>query len=117
MDESAVAARVDAELARIEDTRLAETLRGYLVPPRRCTLEWDYGPPDSYPGFVVAEFPESQTGIAFSEHGFGPKNPWVLIFLEWPGFGMDASAFSKLEDAFRSSMAWDEPHPPDYEVE
>ncbi|HZI10747.1 MAG TPA: hypothetical protein VE153_10195 [Myxococcus sp.] len=117
LDEAGVSARVAEELAGMTDARLVTALRGYLVPPRRCELAWDYGPPEGYPGFVVAEFPESGTGIAFSEHGFGPRHPWVLSFLERPGFGMDSGAFARLEGAFRDSMAWDEPPPPGYEVE
>ncbi len=69
------------------------------------------------PGFVIAEFAESGTGIAFSDYGFGPSAPWILIFLDRPGFGMDSSAYARLEGAFRESMAWDEPSPSGYEVE
>ena len=115
--EAEVAAKVAAELATMTDAKLVAALRGYLVPPRQSELLWDYGPPDSYPGFIVAEFPESGSGIAYSEHGFGPGHPWVLIGLDTPGFGMDSGAFAKLEGAFRDSMAWDEPPPPGYEVE
>lgn len=117
MDASAVAVRVSQELARIEDRRLAAELERRLVPPRPCSLEWDYGHEDSYPGFMVAEFPEKRTGIAFSEYGFGPSFPWIVVLLDRPGFGMDSSSFKWLEGAFRESGAWDEPPPPGYEVE
>lgn len=117
LNEADVAARIDAEVALIADRNVASALRRYLVPPRACTLDWDYGPELSYPGFIVAEFPESGTGIAFSEYGFGPSAPWVLIWVERPDFGMDSGSFAKLEGAFRDSMAWDQPPPPGYEVE
>ena len=110
-DEVAVAASV------------AAALRLHLIEPRRCLLEWDYGHPHRefreprYPGFVVAEFAESGTGIAYSEYGFGPASPWGLIWLERPGYGMDSGWYVSLEGAFRESMAWDEPPPPGYEVE
>ena len=113
MNESIVAARVEEELARIADGKLAGALAKILVPPRRCSLAWDYGGAPSYPGFVVAEHPESGTGIAYSEHGFGPASPWGLIWLTHPGFGMDCGWFATLEGAFRESNAWDELPPAD----
>jgi len=70
-----------------------------------------------YPGLVIAEFAESGIDIAFSEYGFGPSSPWILIFLDRPGFGMDSSAYARLDGAFRKSMAWNEPPPSGYEVE
>lgn len=109
--------RVGEELSRIGDLRLAAALQRHLVAPRSCQLAWDYGPVESYPGFVVAEFPRSGTGIAFSEFGFGPGAPWVLVRLDALGFGMDSESFSRLEDAFRSSRAWGEPAPPGHQVE
>jgi hypothetical protein len=117
LNEAAVAELVSTELARIKDPALVAALQRYLVAPRACTLDWDYGSEPAYPGFIVAEFHESGTGIAFSEHGFGPSSPWVLIWLDRPGFGMDCSAFRTLEGAFRDSMACDVPPPSGYEVE
>jgi len=123
VEEAAVAAEVEVEMARIADERLARALRRYLVEPRACLLPWDYGhahpefPEPCYPGFVVAEFPESGTGIAFSRYGFGPYHPWGLIWLERPAYGMDSGWYARLEGAFRESMAWSEPPPPGYHVE
>ncbi len=117
LDTAAVAARVSEELAQIADKHLANALGRYIIRPRSCSLQWDYGPEEQYPGFVVAEFHESETGIAYSDFGFGPSQPWILIGLRQPAFGMDSSAFTKLEGAFRESRAWDEPPPPGYEVE
>jgi hypothetical protein len=114
---SDVEERVEEELARMTDRRLAAALQRHLVPPRPCQLRWDYGPEEAYPGLVVAEFRESRTGIAFSEFGFGPASPWVLVNLDDLGFGMDSESFDRLEGAFRSSMAWDEPPPPGDEVD
>lgn len=74
-------------------------------------------PEPQNPGFIVAEFRESGTGIAFSEYGSGPSEPWVLLLIDRPGYGMDSEWFARLEDAFRSSMAWSEPAPAGYEVE
>lgn len=105
VDEAAIAARVADELARIADEQVVAALRKYLIPPRSCLLDWDYGPEAQYRGYVVAEFPEKGTGIAYSEYGFGPTSPWVLIWLDRPGFGMDSSAFTTLADAFADQAA------------
>ena len=123
MDEASVRKGVREELAKISDEKLKRALNGYLVPPRPRLLDWDHKhihtefPEPRYPGFIVAEFPESGTGIAFSEYGFGPHYCWGLIWLKQPGYGMDSGWFASLEAAFRESMAWDEPAPPGYEVE
>jgi hypothetical protein len=117
LDETMMAVRVSEELARILDQRVADSLRTYLVPPCSCWLDWDYGHPHTefpeprYPGFIVAEFPDSGTGIAYSVHGFGPSRPWGLISIARPGYGEDSGWFQTLEEAFRDSMAWDEPSP------
>lgn len=50
-------------------------------------------------GFIVAEFVESGTGIAYSEYGFGSPYEWCPIGLERPEFGMDAGWFATLEAA------------------
>lgn len=116
-DETEMAVRVADEVAKIHNGRLVERLKGYLVRPRVCMLDWDYGDEPHYPGFIVAEFPESGTGIAYSEYGFGPEYVWGVVGLEHPGFGMDSGWFVTLEAAFRESMAWSEPPPPGYEVD
>jgi hypothetical protein len=121
-EEDRVAVHVQDAVASITDPRVAAALRRHLVRPRSCLLQWDYGHPHpefaepKYPGFIVAEFPESRTGIAFSTYGFGPRDPWGLIYLDQPGYGMDSGWFSTIESAFRESMAWEEPPPPGYEV-
>ena len=117
VDDAAVAVLVKEELVRIADKELAAALAKILVPPRRGLLEWDYGGEPNYPGFVVAEHHASGTGLAFSEHGFGPASPWGLIFLAHPGFGMDSGWYTTLEGAFRESMAWDQPPPVGYEAD
>lgn len=83
--------------------------------PRSCLLRWHYGhahpefPDPRYPGFVVAEFPDHATGIAYSTYGFGPKTPWGHIALAEPDHGDDSQWFTTLEQAFRDSRAWIEP--------
>lgn len=61
-DETETASRVADELAKFHRSQLVERLTGYLVRPRVCMLDWDYGDrhPEfrepRYPGFIVAEF-------------------------------------------------------------
>lgn len=115
--------RVAEGLAKIQDARLADALKASLVRPRACLLDWDYGHPHPefaeprYPAFIVAEFPDSGTGIAYSVYGSGPHYPWVLVTLDGLGYGMDRCWYGTIEAAFRESMAWDESPPPGYEVE
>lgn len=117
LDLPGVARLVADELATVANRRVARELAKCLIPPLACLLDWDYGhphpefPEPRYPGFLVAKFPESATGIAYSEYGSGPAQPWVLVLLDRPGYGMDSSWFTTLEGAFRESMAWNEPPP------
>jgi hypothetical protein len=66
----------------------------------------------------VLEHPPSNTGIAYCAQGFGPSDPWGIVFLsgELTGIGMDSAWFSTLESAMRESMAWDGSNPEKYEV-
>ena len=111
MDASGVAERVTQELGQVGDQRVASALRKYVIPPRACVLVWDYGPESQYPGFIVAEMPEWNARLAYSDYGFGPAAPCILLFLDRPRFGMDSSAFTSLEGAFRDSFAWTDPPP------
>ena len=104
-----VRALVDAELSRITDAKLAARIRELLVPPRPVEREWDYGPPgQTYTCWTVLEDPDSNSGIAYCEEGFGPTFPWGLVFLtgEYLSIGMDAGWFDTLEEAMLNSMAW-----------
>lgn len=80
---------------------------------------WDYGKiSERFICWTVLEHPPSNTAIAYCEQGFGPSNPWGLVFLtgEQMGIGMDSGWFSTLESAMRDSMAWDGVNPENYEV-
>ena len=60
----------------------------------------------------------ANTGIAYCPEGFGPRDPWGLVFLsgEHMSMGMDSGWFTSLEDAFRESSAWEGENTPDREV-
>ena len=112
--------RVERELERITDRRVVEKIRPLLITPYPVERLWDYGAPGQrFTCWTVLEHAESNTGIAFCSEGFGPADPWGLVFLSGPhmNIGMDCSWFVSLEDAFRESMAWQEPNPEGYEVQ
>lgn len=97
---------VAAELERIADPLVREGLEAILVIPWQRQLEWEYGAPgEAYPGWMVAEDRETDTGIAWCDKGFGPENPWGLVFLSHASMGMDSGWFAGLEEAFCDSFA------------
>lgn len=109
---------VESELSRIFDTALVAAIRPLLVVPYPVERAWDYGVPgEKYTCWTVLEHLPSNTGIAYCESGFGPSEPWGLVFLagEHMSMGMDTAWFASLEGAMRESQAWDGPGPPEYE--
>lgn len=119
MTSSEVDALVETELSRIADEALADSIRALRVTPYSVKRGWDYGSTgESYECWTVLEHPASNTGIAYCLQGFGPSDPWGLVFLsgEYMSIGMDANWYAVLEDAFRESMAWNGTAPEDYEV-
>jgi hypothetical protein len=119
IDSAGVEKKIEAEIARIAQPELVDCIRGYIVPLRRELREWDYGSPGlSYPCWIFAEHPESNTAFAYCEQGFGPSDPWGLLSIrgDFLSIGMDSGWFATLESAFRDSMAWNGVDPPGYEV-
>jgi hypothetical protein len=119
LDSSEIDRLVKSELARMDDERLRAAILALLVPPRREDRAWNYGPVGAtFPCWIVLEHLPSNTGIAYCEQGFGPGDPWGLLFLTGRrlSMGMESQWFVTLEDAFRQSMACDIPPPPGYEV-
>jgi len=92
---------VDLEMEKIADLVIQDALKSILIYPSRHLRDWDHGKPgERYPCWRVAEHKESDTGIVYSDFGFGPELPWGLVFLSDSWFGLDSSWFSNLEDAF-----------------
>lgn len=119
-DAKEIAELVERELARISDTALVDRIRELLVTPYPVEREWDYGAPgERFPCWTVLEHHASNTGIAFCSEGFGPSDPWGLVFLSGSqmSIGRDDAWFVSLEDAVRNSMAWGRPNPEGYEVQ
>jgi len=115
-----IASFVEKELARIADPVLVAAIRPLLVTPYPVERDWDYGlPGQKYTCWTVLEHRASNTGIAYCESGFGPSDPWGLVFLsgENMSMGMDSDWYMTLEDAMRASRAWEQPNPPGYQVQ
>jgi hypothetical protein len=98
---------IDVELATLSDARVREHLRGLLIEPKPVLGDWDYGAAgQQYPCHTVLENHPSNTGIAYCEHGFGPRSPWGLVFLtgEHLSIGMDSQWYTTfLQACFASS--------------
>lgn len=102
--------RVAAELAAIKDDVAREGLRSLLVEPERHVREWDYGPPGKlFDCWYVAKDPTTAMALVYSEHGFGPREPWGIVSTSDRAFGVDAGWFLRLEDAFVYSFGDDFP--------
>ena len=102
---------VESELSRLRDKRVLPRIQELLVEPYPVERAWDYGTPgQTFICWTVLEHRDSNTGIAYCEHGFGPENPWGLVFLSGPhmAIGMDSAWFPSFEIALKESMAWDD---------
>ena len=114
-----VSSLVRAELEKIADPALSARIRELLVSPYSVERDWDYGCiGEKFTCWTVLEHRPSNTGIAYCSEGFGPTDPWGLVFLsgDHMNIGMDCAWFTTLESAVRESMAWDGPVPPNYEI-
>jgi hypothetical protein len=102
---------VDRELEHLSDARVMAHFRSLLVEPKAVLRNWDYGEPgEQYACWAVLNDNDSNTGIAYCESGFGPRNPWGLVWLgsdEHRGMtmGMDSGWFTAFLDAYFESFA------------
>lgn len=108
LDAAAVDVLLDHALARIVQPDLAALIRSRRIAPRMEMRSWDYGAADQeYPCWIVLEHRTSNTAIAYCELGFGPKNPWGLLFLNGPclSMGMNSGWYDEMEGAVRELWA------------
>jgi hypothetical protein len=102
-------ARIEEELAALNDCRVITHIRGLMVAPEPQMRAWDYGKADeAYPCWLVLAQKCQNTGIAYCESGFGPRTPWGLLFLEGTehmSMGMDCGWFARFLDAYFESPA------------
>ena len=101
---------VEEELSTINDSRVIKHIRSLLGTPVIFMRQWDYGEPNTkYPCWSVLNHVSSNTGIAYSEHGFGPTYPWGLVFLTGDencmSMGMDSGWFPSFVEAYFDSQA------------
>jgi hypothetical protein len=116
IDAEALRALVDSELEHLSDARVKAQIRRLLVASQPVLRDWDYGKPgEQFPCWPVLSDSTSNTGIAYCESDFGPRNPWGLVWLEGDekqqmSMGMDCGWFPTFLDAyFDSRVAADLP--------
>ena len=110
IDPEKLMAMVDAELAQISDSRVIAHIQALRDEPTITMRRWDYGLKDErYPCWTVLRHPGSNTGIAYCEHGFGPRSQWGLVFIggdeEHSSIGMDCAWYTTFLQAFFESGA------------
>lgn len=127
VDADVVSALIREELAGVSDPVLRQHIAGTLIPPRLIDCAWDYhtwgnGEP-TYPCWIVASEAnrgevDAKRGVAivYSEHGFGPRLPWGLIWMpqpedtQPPSMGPDSSWFFTFLEAFEDGFVWPPPN-------
>jgi hypothetical protein len=82
-----------------QNSRALKRFSELAVEPEVGKLKWDYGN-EIFECFIVFKDIHTDTGIVYSEFGFGPKNPWGLVFLSQMRSGMDSGWFNNLFDCF-----------------
>jgi hypothetical protein len=110
IDAQKLTAMVDAELAQLSVSRVVAYIQALRDEPTVAMRRWDYGRArEQYPCWTVLRHSASNTGIAYCEHGFGPRSPWGLVFLEGDegrtSIGMDCSWYTTFLQAFFESQA------------
>ena len=110
IDAQELAAMVDRELAQLSDCGVVAHIQALRDEPTVTMRRWDYGREDErYPCWTVLRHSASNTGIAYCEHGFGPRSPWGLVALEGDegltSIGMDCSWYKTFLQAFFESHA------------
>jgi hypothetical protein len=95
----------DEQVARIVDPTVSALVQRWRVAPR-CELRlWSYAAVN-LPCWLVLEDKELNVGVAYCEHGFGPKCPWGLLRLTGHRvhMGDDSQWFPTLEQAVRDMV-------------
>ena len=102
-----VNALVQAEIKKINDPLVYNAITSFLISPSFRQRLWEWGKTqEEYSCWTVLQHEDSNTDIVYSEQGFGPKNPWGLVFSSpRKGFGADSAWFQSLELAFCDSFA------------
>ena len=94
---------INAQLKLDKDPKLSTKINSYRIEPALRLAIWDYSEnPTSYPVWLIIKSESDDTGILFSEYGFGN---WGLVKLsdEPLHFGTDSHWFNTLEETFLNS--------------
>jgi len=110
VDANNLLSAIETELDQVSDPRVVQHIRSLLVVPSVVMRPWDYGEPDTeYPCWSVLEHQKSNTGVAYSEYGFGPSYPWGLVKVDGPkdsmSMGMDCAWYPCFVEAYFESFA------------
>ncbi|MFO0876271.1 MAG: hypothetical protein U0840_02770 [Gemmataceae bacterium] len=104
-----VEALVRDDMRALSDARVAAHVFSLLAdPPRPVRLGWTFGAVgETLDGFLVLDHPRSGTGIVYCEQGFGPANPWGLVFTDRGPLSTGTSDgwYPRLLDAYFESKA------------
>jgi hypothetical protein len=104
-----VEALVRDDMRALSDARVAAHVSSLLaVPPQSLRLGWTFGAVgETLDGFLVLDHPRSGTGIVYCEQGFGPANPWGLVFTNRGPLSTGTSDgwYPRLLDAYFESKA------------
>jgi hypothetical protein len=113
-----IASLVKRELDTTRNESLRSGLLDVLVPPHLQMRTWDYSlTRERLPCWIVAEFPGTHLGLAYSPLGHGRRGDcWGVVELGADGFGREDSWFLALEDALINSGQYSGPVPEDYEI-
>jgi len=113
-----IACLVEREVNTTMNESVKSGLLDVLVLPRLQMRRWDYSlTRELLPCWIVAEFPGTPLGLAYSPLGHGRRGDcWGVVELNGERFGRDDSWFVTLEDALISSGQYAGPVPEDYEI-
>jgi hypothetical protein len=75
--------QVEAELSEVSDEAVVERIRQGLCEPEVVSRRYNFStPPREYPCWIVWKSLRRNKGVAFTEHGFGPRRPWGEIYTQ-----------------------------------
>lgn len=106
VDASTLKRLVEAELGMLRDKRVENLIRALLIEPTPALRDWDYGKlGEQFVCWTVLECVRSNSSIAYCEEGFGPSDPWGLLFMtgEHMTMGMDAQWYPTFLQTFFES--------------
>lgn len=109
IDAEALKLLVDRELECLSDARVLAHIRSLLAIQNPVLRNWDYGERgERHSCWPVLDDPGSNSSITYCESGFGPRNPWGLVWLggDKPmSMGMDCNWYPTFLDAYFESLA------------